>query len=342
MKAVVFERHGGPEVLEVRDVPEPAIQADEVLVEVRACALNHLDLWVRRGLPGLEPEMPHILGSDVVGIAARVGEVVRHVRPGDRVLVDPTLSCGSCPACLAGDDHLCRAHDVLGRRRNGGYAEKVAVPGANCLPYPGDLGWAEAAAVPLVFLTAWHMLAGRARVRPGEDVLVCGASGGVGTAAVQVAKLLGARVIATASGAERAARLRALGADEVIDHAVEDVAARARALTGKKGVEVACEHVGGPVFEAAVAALARDGRLVTCGATIGNRAALDLNLLFGRHLALFGSWMGRRAELLEALRFVRDGRLKPVVDSVLPLARAREAHERVEARRHFGKVVLTP
>ena len=342
MRAIVFDRHGGPEVLEPRDVPEPAPKPDEVLIEVRACGINHLDLWVRRGLPGLAVELPHILGNDVAGVAAAVGAEVSHVRPGDRVLVLPTLSCGVCPACRAGDDNLCRRHDVLGRRRNGGYAERVAVPGVNCLPCPGSLSWEQAAAVPLVFLTAWHMLVGRARVRPGEDVLVIGASGGVGSAAVQVAKLRGARVIATAGGAERAARARELGADEVIDHSGEDVAARARELTGRKGVEVVVEHVGGRVFEQAVAALARDGRLVTCGATIGPRAALDLDLLFGRHLSLLGSWMGRRDELVEVLEHVEAGRLRPVVDVVLPLAEARRAHERIEARRMFGKVVLVP
>jgi NADPH:quinone reductase-like Zn-dependent oxidoreductase len=342
MRAIVFERHGGPEVLEHRDVPEPTLRPEEVLVEVKACGINHLDLWVRSGLPGLEVEMPHILGNDVVGVAERVGDAAPHIRPGDRVLVLPTLSCGTCPACLAGDDNLCRHHDVLGRCRNGGYAEKVSVPGANCLPYPENLSWEQAAAVPLVFLTAWHMLVGRAQVRPGEDVLVLGGSGGVGSAAVQVAKLFGARVIATAGGDERAQRLKALGADEVIDHGSEDVAKRVRALTRKKGVEVVVEHVGGRVFENAFSALARDGRLVTCGATTGHAAALDLNLLFGRHLSLLGSWMGRRRELVEALSFVRDGRLTPVVDTVLPLAEARQAHERIEARRMFGKVVLVP
>ncbi len=342
MRAIVFDRCGGPEVLEPREVPEPALGPDEVLVEVRACGLNHLDLWVRAGLPGLAPEMPHILGSDVAGVVAAAGAAVRHVKPGDRVLVLPTLSCGVCPACLAGDDNLCRDHDVLGRRRNGGYAEKVSVPGVNCLPHPANLSFEQAAAVPRVFLTAWHMLAGRARVRPGEDVLVVGASGGVGSAAVQIAKLLGARVLATAGGAERARRARELGADEIIDHASEDLGARVRALTGRKGADVVIEHVGGPVFEAAVGALARNGRLVTCGATIGPRATLDLNLLFGRHLSLLGSWMGRRAELVEALKFVSAGRLVPVVDVVLPLAEARQAHERIEARRMFGKVVLVP
>jgi NADPH:quinone reductase-like Zn-dependent oxidoreductase len=342
MRAIVFDRHGGPEVLEPRDLPDPPLGPDEVRVQVRACGINHLDLWVRRGLPGLEIEMPHILGNDVVGVAAEVGALVRHVRPGDRLLVLPTLSCGLCPACFAGDDHLCRHHDVIGRRRNGGYAEQAVVPGGNCLPCPEELTWEQAAAVPLVFLTAWRMLVGRARVRPGEDVLVIGASGGVGSAAVQVAKLMGARVIATAGSPERARLARELGADEALDHSSEDVAARVRTLTGRKGVEVVVEHVGGRMFEQAVAALARDGRLVTCGATAGSQADLDLNLLFGRHLSLLGSWMGRRSELLEVLNHVRAGRLRPVVDLVLPLAEARRAHERIEARQMFGKVVLVP
>ena len=342
MKAVVFDRFGGPEVLEMREVPDPRPRADEVLVEVKACGINHLDLWVRQGLRGLDIEMPHILGNEVVGVALEVGGVVRHVKLGDHVLVCPTLSCGTCPACHAGDDNLCRQYDVLGRRRNGGYAERVAVPGRNCLPYPGNLDWSEAAAVPLVFLTAWHMLVGRANLRPGEDCLVVGGGSGVGSAAIQIARLLGARVITTASDPDKFDRLRALGAHEVVNHAGEDVSARVRELTARKGVEVAFEHVGGAVFEHALASLARNGRLVTCGATAGTKVGLELNTLFGRHLALLGSWMGRRAELIEVLRFIGDGRLRPVVDSVLPLAEARRAHERIEAREHFGKLVLVP
>ena len=342
MKAVVFDRFGGPEVLEYRDMPDPTIAPDEALIEVRACGINHLDLWVRSGLRGVEVEMPHILGNDIVGEVREVGEAVRHLTVGQKTLVLPTLSCGTCPACFAGDDNLCRSYDVIGRQRNGGYAERVAVPAVNCLPYPDNLAWKEAAAVPLVFLTAWHMLVGRARLRAGEDVLVIGAGSGVGSAAVQVARMLGARVIATAGDATKLAHARQLGAHETIDHTREDLAKRARELTGKKGVEVVFEHVGGRIFEQGVAALARNGRLVTCGATIGKDASLDLNALFGKHLTLMGSWMGRRSELVEVLKFVRDGRLKPVVDSVMPLAEAAAAHRRIEAREHFGKVVLVP
>jgi NADPH:quinone reductase-like Zn-dependent oxidoreductase len=342
MRAVVFDRFGGPEVLELRETPDPRPKANEVLVQVKACGINHLDLWVRQGLRGLDVEMPHVLGNDVVGVALEVGSVVTHVKPGDKVLVCPTLSCGHCARCHAGDDNLCREYDVLGRRRNGGYAEKIAVPGVNCLEYPANLEWTAAAAVPLVFLTAWHMLVGRAAIRPGEDVLVIGGGSGVGSAAVQIARLWGARLIATAGSDAKLARLKALGAHDVVNHTTEDLAKRVRELTGGKGVEIVFEHVGGPVFEKAVGAIARGGRLVTCGATAGGKATLDLNLLFGRHLSLLGSWMGRRAELVEVLQFIRDGRLVPVVDSVRPLAEARAAHERIEARENFGKVVLVP
>lgn len=341
MKAVAFDTHGGPEVLAYRDLPDPRPSAGEALIEVRACGINHLDLWVRRGL-GLEIQMPHVPGNDIVGVIAETGAAVQHVKPGERVLILPTLSCGVCQACMNGDDNLCRDYDVLGRQRNGGYAEKVVVPGVNCLPFPENLSWEEAAAVPLAFLTAWHMLVGRADLRPGEDVLIVGAGSGVGSAAVQIARLFGARVIATAGSDAKLERARELGAHDVIRHDQADIGREARKLTGKKGVEVVFEHVAGPVFEQAVAALARNGRLVTCGATAGSKVTLDVNLLFGRHLTLMGSWMGRRAELVEVLKFVRDGRLKPVVDSVLPLAEARKAHEKIEARQHFGKVVLVP
>ena len=342
MKAVYFERFGGPEVLTFGERPEPSAGPGEVLVRVRACAVNHLDLWVRQGLPGLEPDMPHILGNDIVGEIAAVGAGVTHLSVGQKALVNPTLSCGMCSACAGGDDHLCRSYDVIGRRRNGGYAEYVSVPAVNCLPYPERLAWEQAAAVPLVFLTAWHMLVTRARVRAGDDVLVIGAGSGVGSAAIQIARLHGARVIATAGTPAKLTKARELGAHDVIDHATEDIAARARALTNKKGVDVVVEHVGGRVFEAGVAALAKDGRLVTCGATTGSKVTLEINALFGKHLSLLGSWMGRRSDLEDALVHIVSGALQPVIDTVLPLAYARRAHERIEAREQFGKLVLVP
>jgi len=342
MKAMVFDRPGGPEVLELRDLPDPRPAASEVLLEVRACGMNHLDLWVRSGVLGLEIELPHICGSDIVGVAREVGEGVRHVKPGDRILVLPTVSCGACRECLAGDDNLCRHYDLMGRRRNGGYAQLVSVPGANCLPYPGDLKWEEAATLPVVLLTAWHMLVGRVNLRPGEDCLVVGAGSGVGSIAIQIARLLGARVIATAGTDKKLARAKELGAHEVINHRTQDIPAEIRRLTGKKGAEVVLEHVGGRIFEACLASLARNGRLVTCGATIGHEANLDLNVLFGRHLTLYGSWMGRRSELVEALEFVKRGSIRPVLDRVLPLSEARKAHQRLDAGEQFGKIVLVP
>jgi NADPH:quinone reductase-like Zn-dependent oxidoreductase len=342
MKASAFTRHGGPEVLEYRDLPDPVPGPGEALVRVRACGINHLDLWVRAGLPGVVSAMPHVPGSDVVGEIAALGEGVQGLAAGAKTLVHPTISCGECAACAAGDDNLCRRYDVLGRRCNGGYAEYVTVPARNCLPYPERLSWEEAAAAPLVFLTAWHMLAGRAHLRAGEDVLVIGAGSGVGSAAIQVAKLLGARVIATASGAAKLERARALGADELVDHTTEDITARVREITQRKGVEVVVEHAGGRIFEAGVASLAKNGRLVTCGATIGNQVSLDLNQLFGRHLALLGSWMGTRNEMLAVLAQLSGGALRPVLDRALPLAEARAAHELIAGRGHFGKVVLVP
>jgi NADPH:quinone reductase-like Zn-dependent oxidoreductase len=342
MKAVVFEKPGGPEVLEYRDVPDPVPGPDEALIEVKACGINHLDLWVRAGLRGLDIQMPHILGNDIVGVVHTVGAAVMNLKPGDKTLVLPTLSCGVCDACRNGDDNLCRDYDVLGRRRNGGYAQLVTVPARNCLPYPENLDWPQAAAMPLVFLTAWHMLIGRAGLKAGEDCLVIGAGSGVGSAAIQVAKLHGARVIATAGSAEKRERAKALGADDVVDHSATDWSKEVRTLTGKKGADVVFEHVGGAVFEQAVASLAKNGRLVTCGATLGSKVSLDINLLFGRHLTLLGSWMGRRSDLNDVLRHVASGALKPVVDSVRPLAGARAAHERIEAREHFGKLVLVP
>jgi NADPH:quinone reductase-like Zn-dependent oxidoreductase len=307
---------------------------------VKACGINHLDLWVRGGALGLDVAMPHICGSDVVGVAREVGAGVRHVKAGDRVFVLPTISCGVCRECLAGDDNLCRNYDLIGRRRNGGYAELCAVPGANCLPYPENLPWEEAAALPVVLITAWHMLIGRAKLKPGEDCLVMGAGSGVGSIAIQVARLLGARVIAVAGSDEKLAKARALGASEGIHYKTHDIAAEARRLTGKKGVEVVVEHVGGRVLESCIGALARNGRLVTCGATIGNKITLDVNVLFGRHLSLLGSWMGKKSELLDALQFVRSGQIQPVVDTVYPLAEARRAHERLESGGVFGKLVL--
>ncbi|HEY0082533.1 MAG TPA: zinc-binding dehydrogenase [Pyrinomonadaceae bacterium] len=342
MKATIFRQHGGAEVLEYADVDEPRIRANEVLVEVRACALNHLDVWTRKGLPGIEIPLPHILGNDIAGVVREVGEVVDWVRPGDEVLLQPGVSCGHCADCLRGRDNLCAAYDMLGYRRDGGYAQLVAAPAVNVIRKPQSLSWEEAAALPLVTVTAWHMLVTRAGVQPGEDVLIHAAGSGVGSIGIQIAKLRGARVIATAGSDEKLERARSLGADEVVNYTRADWPKEVRRLTNKKGVEVVFEHTGAETWPGSITSLARDGRLVTCGATSGYEARTDLRQVFYRHLSLLGSFMGSKAELLDAMKFVERGQIRAVVDRTLPLAEARRAHELMEDRAQFGKLVLVP
>jgi NADPH:quinone reductase-like Zn-dependent oxidoreductase len=342
VKAAIFRQHGGPEVLEYAEVPEPRMQANEVLVEVKACALNHLDIFVRRGLPGIQIPLPHILGNDIAGVVRDVGELVTWVKPGDEVMVQPGVSCGHCETCLSGDDNLCREYDMIGYRRDGGYAEFVAVPGVNIIPKPPQLSWEEAAALPLVTVTAWHMLVTRAAVQPGEDVLVHAAGSGVGSIAIQIGKLRGARVLTTASSDEKLAKARDLGADVTINYTHDDWPKEVRRLTDRKGVDVVIEHTGAATWPGSISSLKNNGRLVTCGATSGFDARTDLRQIFYRHLTVLGSFMGSKAELLEAMKFVREGKIRGVVDRVLPLSEARQAHELIEDRAQFGKIVLKP
>ena len=340
MKAVLFRSHGGPDVLEYVEAPEPQITSNEVLVEVRACALNHLDVWVRGGLPGIQIPMPHILGSDVAGVVRQVGELVTWVNVGDEVMLHPGVSCGHCVACLSGRDNMCPEYDMIGYRRDGGYAELLAVPAVNVIRKPANLTWLEAAAVPLVTVTAWHMLVTRADVRPGEDVLVHAAGSGVGSIGIQIAKLLGARVIATASSDEKLAKAKELGADDVINYSREDWPKEVKRLTNRRGVDVVFEHTGAATWPGSISSLKNGGRLVTCGATSGYDAQTDLRQVFYRQLSLLGSFMGSKAELLDAMKFVTKGSIRPVVDRSLPLAEARRAHELMEDRGQFGKIVL--
>lgn len=340
MKAIVFHQHGGPEVLKYTDAPEPAIRPSEVLVRVKACALNHLDLWVRRGLPNVPIPLPHIPGSDIAGGIARVGSEVTTVSVGEKVVLAPLVSCGKCPACLAGLDNRCRQATNLGYMLDGGCAEFMRAPEVNCLPYPENLKWEEAAAVPLVFQTAWHMLITRAQLQPGEEVLVLGAGSGVGSAAIQIAKFLDARVIATASSEEKLAKAKELGADDVINHKTQRIRDEVRRITNKRGVDVVFEHVGLATWEDSLTSLAPSGRLVTCGATTGYDAKLDLRFLFSRQLSLLGSYMGTKSELRTVLKLVAAGKLRPVVDRVFPLAQAVAAHKYLESSSQFGKVVL--
>jgi NADPH:quinone reductase-like Zn-dependent oxidoreductase len=342
MKAVIFEQHGGPEVLKFTGVSDPRINPNEVLIEVRACALNHLDVWVRNGLPGIKIPLPHILGNDIAGVVREVGELVAWVNVGDEVMIQPGVSCGHCAQCLAGCDNMCDEYDIIGYRRDGGYAELVAVPGVNVIQKPNNLSWPEAAALPLVTLTAWHMLVTRANVQPGEDVLVHAAGSGVGSLGIQIAKLHGARVIATASTDEKLARARQLGADETVNYSSEDWPKQVKRLTNGRGVDVVFEHTGAVTWPGSILSLKKGGRLVTCGATSGFDARTDLRHVFYRHLTILGSMMGSKADLLAAMKFIESGQIRAVVDRTLPLEEAREAHELMEDRAQFGKLVLVP
>jgi len=293
-------------------------------------------------LPGIEIPLPHILGNDIAGVVREVGEVVDWVRAGDEVLLQPGVSCGHCAECLRGQDNLCANYDILGYRRDGGYAQFVTAPAVNVIPKPQNLSWEEAASLPLVTVTAWHMLVTRAAVQPGEDVLIHAAGSGVGSIGIQIAKLRGARVIATAGSEEKLAKARALGADETVDYTRADWPKEVRRLTGKKGVEVVFEHTGAQTWPGSINSLAKNGRLVTCGATSGYDAPTDLRQVFYRHVALLGSFMGSKAELLDAMKFIERGAIRAVVAQTLPLTEARRAHELMEDRAQFGKLVLVP
>ena len=341
MKAIVFHKHGDPSVLHYTDVPEPHLRHNEVLVRVHACALNHLDLWVRRGLPGIVIPLPHIPGSDIAGEVVKIGPEVHTVHVGQKVVLAPGVTCGKCAACLAGNDNFCRDYTNLGFMVDGGCAEYVRCPDVNCFPFPENLDWVHAAAVPLVFLTAWHMLVTRANLQPGETVLVLAAGSGVGGAAIQVAKFLGAHVIATAGNDEKLAKAKQLGAEEAIHHGIMPIAKEVRRLTNNRGVNVVFEHVGASTWDDSVKSLANGGRLVTCGATTGHDAKIDLRFLFTRQLSILGSYMGTKNEFRTVLKLVAQGRLTPVIDKVWPLHDCIAAHTYLEQGKQFGKLVLT-
>jgi NADPH:quinone reductase-like Zn-dependent oxidoreductase len=340
MKAVRIHEFGGPEVLRYEDVPDPKPRADQVLVRVKACAMNHLDLWVRKGLPGVK--LPHILGSDVAGEIVEVGEYVTGLKVGQRVLLAPMHFCSGCPQCLAGRQNMCREFTVLGNAVDGGNCELIAVPAVNVVPIPDTLGFNEAASVPLVFTTAFHMLRGRASVGPGQTVLVLGANSGVGIAAIQVAKLFGATVIATAGSEQKMAKAKELGADHVINHYQQKIGDEARKITNREGVDIVIEHVGPATWGESMKSLKPGGVLVTCGATTGPEAKIDLRFLFSRQLSILGSYMGTLSEMNEVLKHVFSGKLKPVVDRTFPLQEAKAAHEYMEKSEMFGKIVLNP
>jgi len=342
MRAVVLRQHGGPEVLAVEDLPEPRAGAGQVRVRVAAVAVNHLDIWVRNGLPHLKLEYPFRLGADVAGTVDEVGAGASGVAVGDEVVVNPGHSCGRCRECLSGRDNLCRFFRLMGEDISGGYCEQIVVPAQNVVPKPKSISFTDAAALPTTFLTAWQMLTRKAPVRPGDDVLVMAAGSGVGVAAVQIAKLHGARVIATASTDEKLARAKKLGADETINHASQDLVAEVKRLTGKRGVDIIFEHVGADVWPKLILSAARGGRIVTCGATSGWDARTDLRHVFFRQLEILGSTMGPKGDLFPILDHVGAGRLRPVVDRTMPLVEAQAAHRLLQGRAIFGKIVLVP
>lgn len=342
MNAVVLHEHGGPEVLRVERVPRPEPGPGEVRIRVAAIAVNHLDIWVRRGGPAFRLAYPHRLGSDACGAVDALGAGVDDIALGDEVVVNPGLSCGHCRACLSGRDNLCPRYRILGENAQGAYAEYLCVPRQNLCAKPSNLDAPHAAAGLLTFLTAWQMLVHKARIAPGQTVLVHGAGSGVGVAATQIARLFGAEVIATASTAEKLAKARELGAAKTINYVDEDFVAEVKRFTGKRGVDVVIEHVGGDTLARSVLATRKGGRIVTCGATAGFEATIDLRHVFFRQIEILGSTMGSKGDLHDVLAHQAAGGLVPVVDRTLPLAEAADAHRLLEERRVFGKVVLVP
>ena len=341
MKTVRIHEHGGPEVLRLEEVAAPVPAAGQVLVRVRAVALNHIDLWVRAGLPRLRVRFPHTLGADIAGEIAALGDGVTGWAAGDAVMIHPGVSCGRCAACVAGQDNRCREYSILGEHIPGGYAEFIAVPQENLWRKPSHLSFEEAAAMPLVFLTAWNMLVAKAELRFGEQVLIWGAGSGVGSAAIQIARMYEARVITTVGEAWKAAPARDLGADAVILYREQDVLEEVRRLTDRRGVDVVVDHVGRATWETSIKALALGGRLAVCGATSGAEVAFDVRYLFGRQLSILGTWMGTKGEMAEVMRLIERRRFAPVIHAVLPLEQAADAHRLLAESRHFGKIVLT-
>lgn len=339
-EAMVLDRHGGPEVLEKRAIELPPPGPREARVRVHAVAMNHMDLWVRRGGPAFKLEYPHRLGCDLAGVVEELGPGARGAKVGDRVMVQPGLSCGVCKACLSGRDNLCRSYRILGENAQGGYSRHVSLPDVNLIPIGAELGFAEAAALPLCTLTAWQMVFRKGQVKPGQTVLVHAAGSGVSSMAIKLCKMIGARVIATTSAPEKAEPARAIGADEVIVTSQQDYLAEVKRITGRGGADVVLDHVGGELFEKSLGAAAWGGRIVTCGSTAGFSAKIDLRQVFFRQVEILGSTMGSKGDLIEALPLILDGRLRATVDRVVPLWQAREAHEALEGRKVFGKVVL--
>ncbi len=342
MKAVVFDRHGGPEVLRSEDVPEPAPARGDVVIEVKAASINHIDIFLRRGMPGIKVPMPKIIGSDAAGVIREIGLEVSGLRIGQRVTINPGISCGHCEFCAAGFGSQCLTYAMVGENTDGAYAQLLKVPSHIVLPIPDSISFEDAAAAPLVFMTAWSMMVNKGNIRPGEDVLILGAGAGVGTAAIQIAKMVGCRVFATASTEEKLQRAKQLGADFLINYKTEEFDKKVRDLTNRRGVDVVVDYIGADTWVRSLRSARRGGRVLTCGATTGFAPQTDLRQIFFRQVQVIGSTMGSHREFLDVMKCVFRGQLKPVIDRVLPLEEARKGHELIEARAVFGKIVLTP
>ncbi len=344
MKAVYIEAHGGPEVLTYGERPEPQVQAGEVKIRVKATALNRLDLYTRDGGRGLEREFPPplILGGDCAGEIVECGDGVAGLKPSDRVVVNPRLSCMQCAPCLAGQDDLCRRSRFLGSAIDGSYAEFISIPASNAHLLADSVSFERAAAAPTTYLPMWNMLVRRLQLKPWQTVLVLSASAGVGTAAIQLAKdIIGAKVIATTSSPEKAAKASELGADVVINYNEEDIRERVREITGGGGVDCVVDHVGADFFAPAFASLRTGGRYGICGATTGLRTELHLGLLFSQQKEIYGVYMGTKEDMREIVEMLNRGAVRPVVDRTFPLAEAAAAHQAMEATSFFRKLVLT-
>jgi NADPH:quinone reductase-like Zn-dependent oxidoreductase len=340
MNAIRFRSFGSPDVLKREEVPTPLPGAGEVLVQLRAAALNHLDLFVRAGDRESKIPLPHIPGSDGAGVIAGLGAGVTGIKDGDRVVLYPGLSCGSCEFCIGGRENLCRFYRVLGTLEDGTCAEYLKVPASNLLPLPQSISFEDGAAFALVAVTAWHMLVTLAKVKKDDIVLIHGAGSGVGSMAIQIAKYFGARVITTAGSEEKLGKAAALGADDLINYQTTDFARRVRELTAKRGVDIVFEHIGGAVLQKSLTILTKGGTLVTCGATGDYLVNTDFRYVYFKHLSILGSIMGTRAELAETLKLAGEGKLRAVIDSTFPLADVADAHRRLESRKQFGKVVI--
>ncbi len=342
MKAVVFHEYGGVEKLRYEEAKDPAPGPDEVLVRVKACALNHLDIWARTGLEPQRVSLPHISGSDISGEVVNVGEPSSDISVGQRVTVSPGMSDWKCEFCLSGNDNICRNYKIIGYDVNGGYAEYVSVPKESVVAISEAISFDELAAFPLTHLTAWHMLVTKAQIKAGQKVLVLAAGSGVGAAAIQICKLFGAKVITTVGAEWKAKKAKETGADEVINRKEQDIVTEVKRLTDGTGVDVVVEHVGTSTWSSSLKSLSYGGKIAICGATSGYLGETDLRYIYRRSLTIFGTYMGTKAELLEVMRFLVRGKLRPVVDSKFPLERAAEAQRKMEESGHFGKIILNP